>query len=424
MSKVIILTLILFFINACEKVTSRDKSYSGSCKVVEQNRYVYNFMKENYLWYQEILDLDYSAFESPYALFLKLKVPKDKWSFIIDKKTFDDYFSGKGYIGFGFKFAKIEGKYYIQMVFDNSPASKANLERGDEIIEIDGVNLASADINKVASLFGPREEGISREFTIKKRDGSIVKITLEKKKVALKSVLKRKIINEGEHKIGYLLFDKFIATSTDELKEAFSAFKEAGIDSLVVDMRYNGGGLVTVAKDLASLIRAENSSDLLFKLQFNDKHRERDMEYYLESTQNSLNGIDRVYFLTTDATCSASEAVINGLKPYVDIKIIGTTTCGKPVGMVGGEFCDKYIVPIEFEIVNSRGEGGYYNGIEPSCQIKDDLEHNLGEKSEAMLHEAIAQINGAYCSNNNKTNRMLEEKKESFDMLNSVINSF
>ena len=424
MYKIVILFFSLLFINSCEKVTSRDNSYSGSCKVVEQNRYVYNFMQENYLWYQDIPELDYTAYNSPYALFLKLKVPQDKWSFIIDKKTFDDYFSGKGYVGYGFKFAKLNGRYYLQMILKDSPAYKSNLQRGDEIVKIDGKEITSADMSEVINLLGPREVGVSREFTIRKKDGSIVNVTLTKESVAVNSVLEKRIINEGEHTVGYLLFDKFIETSTKELEDTFKYFKENGIDSLVIDMRYNGGGLVSVAKDLASLIRAENSSDLLFTLQFNDKNRDRDLEYYFESSSSSLSGIDRVYFLTTEATCSASEAVINGLKPYVDVKVIGSTTCGKPVGMVGGEFCDKYIVPIEFEILNSQKEGRYFDGINPNCYVKDDLNHNLGDENEAMLKEAIAQINGYSCSSNNRKAREIEKQTDSVNMLNSLINSY
>ena len=409
---------------SCENVTNRDNAYSGSCEVVEQNRYLYDFMKDNYLWYQDIPEVDYSAYGSPYALFLDIKVPQDRWSFIIDKKTFDDYFSGKGYIGFGFKFTQLQGRYYLQMILKDSPASKANLERGDEILKIDEEEIASADMSEVINLLGPREVGVSKEFTIRKKDASIVNVTLTKETVAVNSVLEKRIIDEGEHKVGYLLFDKFIETSTRELEDTFKYFKENGVDSLIVDMRYNGGGLVSVAKDLASLIRAENSSDLLFTLQFNDKNRDRDLEYSFESTTSSLSGIHRVYFLTTNATCSASEAVINGLKPYVAIKVIGSTTCGKPVGMVGGEFCDKYILPIEFEILNSQEEGRYFGGISPTCQVEDDLHHRLGDSSEAMLKEAIAQINGASCSSSNRKARQIENQASSIKMIDSLINAY
>lgn len=429
MYKILSLLVLAFFINSCDSTRSKNKYNisefeNDSCSIVNQNRFVYNFMQDNYLWYKDIPNLDYTKYESPYALFKDLKVPQDKWSFIVDKQILDDYFSGKGYVGFGFKFTQMDDGYYLQMVFKDSPAANASLQRGDKILKINGNDISNLDINSVISLLGPREVGISRTFTIKKRDGTIEDVSLTKAKVDVKSVLAKKIIESSNHKIGYLLFDKFIETSSKELSEAFNYFKNEGIDSLIIDMRYNGGGLVSVAQELSSLIREENSGDLLFKLQFNDKNRDRDKSYYFKAQNSSLNGIERVYFLTTDATCSASEAVINGLKPYIDVKIIGTTTCGKPVGMVGGEFCQKYIVPIEFEILNSQGEGRYFNGLSPTCQVEDDLSHNLGSENEAMLKEALLEIGGAKCVSSSKSAKLIKTKSKNLNMLNSLINSY
>ena len=428
MYKFLTLIFLIFLISGCNTTNKNkyniDDFENSSCSILNQNKFVYDFMQNNYLWYKDMPQLDYTAYDSPLSLFKDLKVPKDKWSFIADKKLFDDYFNGKGYIGFGFKFTKTNDGYYLQLIFKDSPAYNASLQRGDKILKIDGADISNLDFNDVISLLGPREEGISKTFTIKKRDGSIKDVVLNKTKVSVKSVLAKEILINNNHKIGYLLFDKFIKTSSQELADAFNYFKFEGIDSLVVDLRYNGGGLVSVAQELSSLIKEENSDDLLFKLQFNDKNQDRNKEYYFKPTSNSLSGINRVYFLTTDATCSASEAVINGLKPYMDVKIIGTTTCGKPVGMVGGEFCQKYIVPIEFEILNSQGKGRYYNGISPTCYVEDDLNHSLGSADEAMFKEAVLEINGLNCSSSNKSAKRINSKTKKIDMLNSLINSY
>ena len=421
----ILIKTIILFIATIILSSCGGSSNSGACSVLEQNRYVYNYMQDNYLWYSQMPQVDYTKYLSPYDIFVALKVPQDRWSFIVDKKVFDDYFSGKGYIGFGFKFSKIGSGYYLQMVFANSPAKRANLQRGDQILAINGKNINSLSKNDVIDLLGDREIGLSRTFKIKKRDGSIVDINLSKAQIDVPSVIKSKIIDSNGHKIGYLLFDKFIETSFSELDSAFSNFKAQGIDSLVIDLRYNGGGLVSVAEYIASLIRSENSGDLLFKLQFNNKHRDRDRDYYFNQQTNSLDGINKVYFLTTNSTCSASEAVINGLKPYIDVKIIGSTTCGKPVGMVGGEFCEKYIVPIEFEILNSQNQGRYFSGITPTCQINDDITHSLGDMSESMLKEAINQIDGNSCSSSNKmVRKAVSENKNYIRSIDSVMNAY
>ena len=419
MIKSIVLVIIIFILSAC------GGGSKSSCSVDEQNRYVYNYMRENYLWYNEMKDVDYSNYGSVYDLFADLKVPQDHWSFIVDKQAFDDYFSGKGYIGFGFKFSYINGKYYLQLVFDNSPAKDAGLKRGDEIVSVNGKTLANLSKDEVVNLFGDKKVGVERNFVFK-RASTNTSITLKKREISVKSVMQKTILDVGNKRVGYILFDKFIETSFNELNSAFSYFKNEGIDTLIIDLRYNGGGLVSVAQRFASLIKAEEDSSLLFKLQFNDKNRDKDMSYRFKTNNDSLSGIDKVYFLTTSSSCSASEALINGLKPYMNVKIIGSKTCGKPVGMVGGEFCGKYIVPIEFKILNSRGEGGYFNGINPTCQVTDDLTHNLGDRDEAMLNEAIYYINNGSCSGTNGRmyRKVSSDSRDDSDGVNSIINAF
>ena len=419
MIKSIVLIITIFILNACG---STNKSL---CSVDEQNKDVYNYMQKNYLWYDEMKELDYTNYGSVYDLFADLKVPKDHWSFIVDKQVFDDYFSGKGYIGFGFKFSEIGAKYYLQLVFDNSPAKEAGLKRGDEIVSVNGKSISELGKDDIVNLFGDRKIGVERSLTLK-RGSSNYSVTLKKREISIKSVMQRRIINVGSKRVGYILFDKFIETSFDELDSAFTYFKDKGIDTLIVDLRYNGGGLVSVAKRFASLVKAEEDSSLLFKLQFNDKNRDRDMSYYFKSNSYSLNGINKIYFLTTNSSCSASEALINGLKPYMSVKIIGSKTCGKPVGMVGGEFCGKYIVPIEFSILNSQGIGGYYNGINPTCQVEDDITHSLGNRDEAMLKEAIYYINNGSCSSANSRvyRKVSGGSNNSLNGADSVINAF
>ena len=420
MIKSIVLILIIFILNSCGG--SGGKS---SCSVNEQNRYVYNYMKDNYLWYKDMKEVDYTKYGSVYDLFEALRVKKDHWSFIVDKQVFDDYFSGKGYIGYGFKFDKINDKYYLQVVFDNSPAKEAGLQRGDELVSVNGKKVATLSKEDIANLLGDREVGVEANFTLK-RGNSDYSVTLKKRKITVKSVMQYKIIDLGDKRVGYILFDKFIETSFNELNSAFKYFKDNGVDTLVIDLRYNGGGLVSVAQYFASLIRAEDDSSLLFKLQFNDKNRDKDMSYRFKANAESLSGINKVYFLTTQASCSSSEALINGLKPYMDVTIIGSKTCGKPVGMVGGEFCDKYIVPIEFQILNSQNVGGYFNGLSPTCQVADDVKHNLGDRDEAMLKEAIYYINNGSCSGaSGRLYRKISNKsKSSLNGADSIINAF
>jgi len=400
MKKWIIIVASIFFVNSCgEFPTYVDQP--TTCSIEEQNKYVYEYMQNNYLWYKDLPEIDYKSYSSPESLLSNIKVQQDKWSFIINTQALEDYFSGEGYIGYGFKLMFDQNSnLIITLVYPNSPASRANLLRGNKIIKINGVDVA--DISNINSALGDDRVGV--ETTLEIDDNSEIKrVTIYKEKINSPSVLETKVLDIDGLKVGYLLFDKFIEPSTEELKESFQTFKDANIDSLIIDLRYNGGGLVNVANDLVSLIVGENNKDSIsMSLEFNDKNIYKNSSYYIKNYSSSFY-LDRVYFITTNQTCSASESVINALEPYgVDVKLIGSTTCGKPVGMSGSEFCSKTIMPIEFKIVNSSGYGDYFSGIQTTCAAEDDIYHNFGDSSEKMLKETIYLIENGICSSSNK----------------------
>ena len=426
MIKSVVLLLIIFILNSCGGGSGPE-----NCSIEEQNRYVNSFMQNRYLWYDKLPDLDYTKYSSPEELLADLKYKKDHWSFIIDKDILDKYYSGAGYIGYGFKFVIDNNRALIEHVYDNSPAQKAGMQRGDEILEVNGIELSGKSAEDISKLFGEKKIGVSSTMKLKKVNGDTKEISMKKADITSPSVQKAKIIDNGGLKLGYLLFDRFIEPSNSELDKAFKKFKDNNIDTLIIDLRYNGGGLLDTAKHMASLIRKEESGKLFSKLKFNDMHSSENQSYYFRRESNSLSGINSVYFLTTKSTCSASEAVINGLKPYIsNIKIIGSSTCGKPVGMVGGAFCNKYIMPIEFKIVNSNGAGEYYldSGISPTCKVKDDLMHDLGDTNEAMLNKAIYYINNGSCNSTNerryRKNVSSNDEKNNLQGVDSIINAF
>jgi len=427
MIKWLLLPILLLFINSCEKVTKYGNLNVKNCSIAEQNRYVYNFMEDRYFWYDQMPEVDFKSYSSPEALLKDLKYSLDKWSFIINKKALDDYYSGKGYIGHGFKMVTVNGKVTIEYVYKNSPADEKGMQRGDEILEINGKDVSGKSLAEISALLGAYKEGIENSLKLKKPNGDTYTITMQKKLIDIPSVLEYKVLNSNNKKVGYLLFDKFIETSKKELNDAFAYFKEQNIEELVIDLRYNGGGLVSMANHLSSLINENFSGDVFAKLIFNDKHRERDSTYIFSNPSNAL-ALNDVYFLTTNNSASASEAVINGLKPYINVNIIGTKTHGKPVGMVGGEFCDKYIIPIEFEIVNSNNEGRYFNGINPTCNVADDFTHQLGDSNEKLLNEALYYITNGSCKDNQDSkmviSRKIDNSKNELQGLHSIIGAF
>jgi C-terminal processing protease CtpA/Prc len=182
----------------------------------------------------------------------------------------------------------------------------------------------------------------------------------------------------------------------DELRAAFAEFRAAGVTQLVIDLRYNGGGLLSTAAVLGSLIDQNGAGQPLIVETYNNLHQDMN-RHRLMFTEAQAVDIQRVVFLTTGRTASASEQVINGLAPYLDVKVVGSRTLGKPVGADSWTHCDYAIAPITFHSLNAAGQGDYFDGIEPECEVPDDLLHELGDPDEAQLHAALRLLNGDSC---------------------------
>jgi C-terminal processing protease CtpA/Prc len=190
-------------------------------------------------------------------------------------------------------------------------------------------------------------------------------------------------------RVGYIFFRNFVRPSNDALDAAFAQLAASGIDDLVLDMRYNGGGLVNVARHLASLIGGVRTRGQVFaQYVHNDRNIRRNQVLRFEDTPSGA-GLERLIVITTRASASASELVINALRPFIPVVIVGDRTYGKPVGQYQIDFCDKMLAPVAFTLRNANGEGDYFEGLAPDCVAPDDAERELGDAAEASLHEAI-----------------------------------
>jgi C-terminal processing protease CtpA/Prc len=189
---------------------------------------------------------------------------------------------------------------------------------------------------------------------------------------------------------GHLVFDSFITPSSAELATAFATFKSANIKDLILDLRYNTGGYLNIAQNLASYIAGDSRQGAVFaKLLYNNKHTEANSTFLFRTITSSI-GLSRLVVITSRSTASASEAVINGLKPFVNVVTIGDTTNGKPTGMNGWDIDKKYYMwPVTFKMVNSLDEGEYYSGIFPAKVLPDDITHDFIDKEEVCFKEAI-----------------------------------
>ena len=158
---------------------------------------------------------------------------------------------------------------------------------------------------------------------------------------------------------------------------------------LVLDLRYNGGGLLDHAKQLADLIAGNSfQGEVFLHVIHNSRFRDRDDELHFETIKNSL-GLKRLVVLTTEETCSASECLINGLRPYLQVITIGKATCGKPYSMEHLTFGEHVLLPVNAMVVNKRNEAFSDSGIEPDIPAKDDVSYDLGDPREGMLKKAL-----------------------------------
>jgi carboxyl-terminal processing protease len=371
------------------------------CSLVSQNGYVLEVMQRSYLWNTEVPAVDPAAYESPAALLADVRFREvDRWSRVADKVQSDALFEEGKFIGFGFSHRRDQdGRVRVSFVDGDSPASRAGLRRGDELVLINQRSIAEIDAGQLwGEMFGPTELGISLDLQVVGVTGELQDLALTKDWVSIVSVPVAEVVELDGRKIGYLVFSSFVEPGIDELDGAFKKLKAAGISELVIDMRYNGGGRLSVARHLASLIAGDAGKrrEIVYRVVHNEDLSDANESYKLSRLDDAVN-LSRVYFLTTGRTLSASELVINAVRPYVDTYVVGGATGGKPVGMRSFEFCDKILFPITFRLVNAAGETDYFDGLAPDCAAIDDLSHELGDPKEASLAAALTLIRDGSC---------------------------
>lgn len=372
---------------------------ADSCSLVDQNRFIHEVMLDYYLWYRQVdQSIDYASFTSPQQVLDYLRYdtydPPGRFSYVTDAASHASLFNDGEYQGFGFSyFVGSDDSVVLRFVYDSSAAGRAGMKRGDRLISVDGRSVSQIiAANDWSSAFSPSQI----DLVIENESGTS-SLTLNKGTVGINTVLHDEIINQGSDVIGYLVFKSFLSTSSAELDAVFGRFSQAGVNKVVLDLRYNGGGLVRIANELASWLRtADTSNDLFIELSYNDKQQEYNTRYQWETKTNGLD-IDQLVVIATGSTCSASELMISGLSPYVDVQVVGSATCGKPVGMNGFEFCDLVFLPITFESRNSLGEGGYFDGLSASCSVEDDPAFGFDNRSEPMMEEALHLIANGSC---------------------------
>lgn len=373
-----------------------------SCSVLEQNQIILEVMQDIYLWVDRMPDADPAEFSSPDAFLDALRVPEDRFSFLASAAADQAFFGDGQFAGLGFESTRTgPDEVRLSDVFEFSPAALGGLARGDRILSVNGrpIEEVLAEEGFVASL-GPPEVGVTVELGWQNVDGDVFEAVFTKEIVTIPPVSPVNIIDTPGGPVGYFNFRAFVEPADPALNAVFKEFLDSGVPELVVDLRYNSGGLLSIAEVLANLIGGlVTQGQILYTLQYNDENSFRNQTVSFRDSVNSLD-LPRVVFITTRSSASASEMVINGLDPFLDVAVIGATTFGKPVGQLGFLFCDKILRPVSFEVVNAAGAGDFFDGIPPDCVAADDLDAALGDPGEDSLAAALTYIQSGSCSAN------------------------
>lgn len=373
-----------------------------SCSATSQNLYVRDVLLDLYLWNQFIPGVNPATFPSPEAYLeaVRYRALDSRFSYITSAASSNAFYSESQFIGFGFSTAIAGDEMRVLQVFPDSPAAEAGLARGGRILEIDGRPVSSLiESGAIDGAFGPSEEGISVEVWFRSRDGIERRERMTKRPVTIPTVSLTRVFDVDGRKVGYVFFRNFVRPSTAALAEAFAALAEGGVTEVILDLRYNGGGLVDVAVQLGSLIGGALTAGQPFATYaHNSRNAFRNETIRFEASASAAPTLSRLIAITSRSSASASELVLNSLAPFMPVVIIGDDTYGKPVGQYLVDFCDKVLAPVSFSLRNANDEGDYFDGLPPTCRAGDGIDAELGDPLEASLAEALHFARHGACS--------------------------
>lgn len=429
--------------NYCANPRSGRDPFSGNLypdkagSALYEKMWLRSWSNHMYLWYRELPDLD----PAPYSVadyFNLLRTTqrtdsgafKDNYHFAEDTATYLKRTQGAVQSGYGFEWVLAANRpprsMRVAYTEANSPAAQAMIGRGARLLEVDGIDFINdntqAGVDKINAALSPAKAGESHQFTFSDVNGNRRSYTLVSADVPTMPVQNVKVLQQGNRKVGYLQFNSHIAAAQPQLISAVEQFRSAAVNELVLDMRYNGGGLLALASQLGYMLSGPNQiqSRPFETMKFNDKHpttdpqtgrplqptpfytRQIDYNAGVLTNQNLPNlNLSRIFVLTTDGTCSASEALINGLRGIdVEVILIGGQTCGKPYGFYPTDNCGTTYFTIQFSGVNAKGFGEFSDGFVPTpaprfaadvkgCPVGDDFSRALGDSEEGMLKTAL-----------------------------------
>jgi len=381
----------------------------GSCSIDGQKQFVLDAMRAWYFWNDRLpANVDTSQFATPDDLLAFLITfsppdgngqPVDRFSFINTAQA-DQAFFGEGqYEGFGFssRFVAADDLRLTRVFFD-SPANRAGLARGQQILALNGRTIAEIQaaegVDAVLALS-------PLDFTMREIDGSEFTVAITKDIVTIDPVPQARIIvdpNGVRPPVGYMELASFIGTADPEMDTVFQMFRAQGVNDVILDLRYNGGGLVSTAELLGDFLGGDVAENLVFsKTVFNAlRAAEYNSTTFFARLANSVS-LSRLIVIASGNTASASELIINGMEPHVEVVVVGANTLGKPVGQVGLGFCSQILRPTAFQTLNANDFGDYFDGLPVDCPAADDLNQAVGADTDPNVVAALTYLDTGAC---------------------------
>ncbi len=406
--------------------------------VTDENNWLRSWTNELYLWYGEVADRDPSQYTTEnYFPLLKTAAttasgqPKDKFHFTYDTDVWLALSQGGTSAGYGAEFAVLAPtpprRIVVAFTEAGSPAA-SQLQRGDEILQVDGADAVNGGTQAIVDILNaglfPDNLNETHSFMVRSTAGATRTVFVTSANITHVPVPIVTTFNTASGQVGYIQFNDHIATAETPLKNAISLLDNANVTDLILDLRYNGGGYLDLASELAYMIgnTTLTAGRTFEKIVFNDKNPSRNpvtgenlTPTPFHSTTQGFAGagtanqplpslsLNSVYIITGPGTCSASESIINSLRGVnVTVYLIGSTTCGKPYGFYPTDNCGTTYFTIQFRGENAANFGDYTDGFSPSntsgirgttvpgCSVADDFTHALGDPAEGRIAAALS----------------------------------
>ena len=418
MRKIIPYILLLFFTISCK---DKDDNISSRQYDFEIEDFIWEGLNTYYYWQNSISDLADNRFDSQksYASFLSrfnanhellfesLLSENDRFSWIMSDYTALENQLRRVYTTSGMMIglARIGESNdlfaYVRYVLPGSDAAAKNIERGDLFLSVNNEQLTTDNyrglLNSNVELFSIQLAQISDQTVTP----TGISVDLVKSEIQENPIKITKLIELNNTKIGYLMYNGFVADFDNQLENTLAQFQTQGVNQLIVDLRYNRGGRTSSSIKLASMITGQFSGEVFAQTQHNDKLSSYNEDYLFETTAVQLK-MDRLYVISSTETASASELLINGLSPYIDVILIGDNTTGKNVGSYSiydwidneGNVNPRHtwaMQPITLKIANSEGFADFESGLQADHILQEDISNlgTLGEINEPLLEKTL-----------------------------------